>query len=56
MPRIEITAQVFESVEDFPISMEEAKKLRLQLMEERKCYIIDQTSNFEKMEFSLCEH
>jgi hypothetical protein len=53
---IELKDKVFESVDDFPISMDEAKKLRLELMQERKNYVSEQLKNFEEIEFSLCEH
>ncbi len=52
----EIKDKVFEQVEDFPISMETAKELRLKLMEERSIYVTNQVSSFEKHTFSLCEH
>ena len=41
---------------DFPISLEEAKKLRLELMEERKRYGGMQDDQFNSTTFSLCEH
>ena len=41
---------------DFPMSLEEAKKLRLELMEERKSYGGMQDSSFNGSRFSLCEH
>lgn len=52
----EISEKVFESVEDFPIGMDEAKKIRLKLMEERKRYVVSQIDAFEVHTFSLCEH
>ncbi|KAF7982668.1 hypothetical protein HWV62_27131 [Athelia sp. TMB] len=42
--------------EDFPMSIEEAKKLRLELMEERKSYGGMQDRSFNGTRFSLCEH
>jgi hypothetical protein len=53
---IELKDKVFESVDDFPISMDEAKKLRLELIHERKNYVSEQSRNFQKIRFSLCEH
>jgi hypothetical protein len=42
---------------DFPFSMEEAKALRLELMDERKAFVVQNTDSFHKYsEFSLCEH
>lgn len=52
----EIKDKVFQEVEDFPISIETAKELRLKLMEERSSYVTNQVSAFEKNTFSLCEH
>jgi len=48
--------QVFGSVDDFPIGLEEAKEIRLRLMEERKHYTVKQGEAFTAYEFSLCEH
>ena len=47
---------MFEKVDDFPIGMEEAKELRLKLMEERKRFVVQQSEAFEANEYSLCEH
>ena len=52
----ELQEEVIRAVEDFPISMKEAKELRLQLMEERKKFVVNQTEAFMAGEFSLCEH
>jgi hypothetical protein len=52
----EISDKVFESVDDFPIGMREAKEIRLKLMEERKNYVVESNNAFEFNEFSLCEH
>ena len=52
----ELSQKIFEDVEDFPIGMEEAKKVRLRLMEERERYVDQQGEHFEKYRFSLCEH
>ena len=52
----EICNDVFMGVDDFPIGMDEAKEIRLHLMEERKRYVIDSNYAFESNEFALCEH
>lgn len=52
----ELKEKVFQEVEDFPMSMERAKELRLKLMEERKAYVVDQGHKFAYNTFSLCEH
>ena len=52
----EISDKIFESVDDFPIGMDEAKEIRLKLMEERKLYVVDANRAFEGNKFSLCEH
>lgn len=52
----ELMAQVVDGVDDFPISLEEAKEVREQLMEERKAFVeeVDQEMQYET--FSFCEH
>ena len=55
LPR-ELQDQVLSYLEDFPITMEEAKKLRLELMEERSSLAMEQNSAFTDTTFSLCEH
>lgn len=52
----ELKDKVFQSVDDFPIGMEEAKEIRLELMDERGRYAAEQKLAFEQVEFSLCEH
>lgn len=52
----ELQNKIFEDVDDFPISMDEAKKLRLELMEERKRFVIEHNELVENIVFSLCEH
>ena len=48
--------QIVEDVDDFPISVAEAKELRLHLMAERRGYeqLVDQ--EFESATFNFCEH
>lgn len=41
---------------EFPIDMDEAKALRLELMEERKDFVVSHGQAFETVTFSLCEH
>ncbi|KAJ2936892.1 hypothetical protein H1R20_g204, partial [Candolleomyces eurysporus] len=54
---LELRDQVFEGVEDFPITLDEAKEIRLELMEERKNFVLDHIRTVNRMnEFSLCEH
>ena len=52
----EIVDQVVEDVEDFPISLEEAKELRLRLTEERKVYVEEVNEDIQSSIFSFCEH
>jgi hypothetical protein len=53
----ELKEKVFEDVEDFPISMKEAKEMRLKLMDERKVYVTTHTDTaFQGNTFNLCEH
>lgn len=52
----EIREKVIDEVEDFPINLETAKRLREELMEERKSFVLVQDENFRSIEISLCEH
>lgn len=51
----ELTMEVVGRL-DSPMSMEEAKELRLELMDERKAFVDEQTDMFHSNTFSLCEH
>ncbi|KAM6491139.1 Protein of unknown function (DUF4246) domain containing protein [Amanita muscaria] len=53
---LELKDNVYEMVEDFPISMEKAKQVRLGLMDERKEFVVKQNDCFNYTIFSLCEH
>lgn len=53
---LEVHQMIIDKVTDFPISMEEAKKLRLELMAERTAFVDENTREFESERFSLCEH
>jgi hypothetical protein len=52
----ELQEKVFESVDDFPIGLDEAKEIRLKLMDERKEFVVLQNEGFQSTTFSLCEH
>lgn len=52
----EIREKVIGDVEDFPISFETAKRLREELMEERKDFTLYQDQSFHRIQISLCEH
>lgn len=52
----EIMDQVVEDVEDFPISFETAKELKLKLMEERKVYVEEVNAEIQARTFFFCEH
>ena len=52
---VELQDHILDDV-DFPLSLEDAKELRLELMEERKAFVIDHGKAFEGATFSLCEH
>lgn len=52
----EMVNQVVEDVEDFPISLKEAKELRLNLMEERKVYVEEVNEDIQSSTFFFCEH
>ncbi|PPQ76533.1 hypothetical protein CVT24_010932 [Panaeolus cyanescens] len=53
---VELQNHIFDEVEGFPLGMDEAKALRLELMEERKAYVQVQDATFQQNTFSLCEH
>lgn len=52
----EIFDKVVESVDDFPIGMDDAKEIRLSLMAERSHFNISAEKAMNRAEFSLCEH
>jgi Protein of unknown function (DUF4246) len=52
----EMQNEIMDHVEEFPISMDEAKQLRIELMEERKSFVLRQDGHFHLDIFSLCEH
>ncbi|KAH8797931.1 hypothetical protein F5884DRAFT_814113 [Xylogone sp. PMI_703] len=52
----ELKENIVNNVDDFPIGMDEAKEIRLELMEERKAYVAQQGKMFESPQFALCEH
>ncbi|KAI9722671.1 MAG: hypothetical protein M1812_001602 [Candelaria pacifica] len=53
----EIQEQVVNKVDDFPMSMEEAKEMRLELMEGRKAFLDKHDEEFDGgVNFFLCEH
>lgn len=52
----ELRNQVMTEVRDFPISLEEAKKLREELMDERRTFVRDVEYMYREEEFSFCEH
>jgi len=53
---VELQAAIFDAVDGFPITLEEAKGLRRELMKERKRFVVAHGEAFEEREFSLCEH
>jgi hypothetical protein len=55
LPR-EISDEIIGYVDDFPISIEEAKELRLWLMEERSVFVLENNQLLKSETFNLCEH
>ena len=53
---VEMQAEIVRNVDEFPIGIEEAKELRLELMEERKAFVQRHEGQFTSEVFSLCEH
>ncbi|KIJ50413.1 hypothetical protein M422DRAFT_59122 [Sphaerobolus stellatus SS14] len=52
----ELRDHVVTQVKDFPLDLEEAKELRLELMKERSGYVDLQTQKFGSHQSTLCEH
>lgn len=52
----ELADAVVDSVGDFPIELEEAKKIREELMEERRLFVEDVEKRVQDETFSFCEH
>ncbi|TFK66081.1 hypothetical protein BDN72DRAFT_772520 [Pluteus cervinus] len=53
---VEVQDQILHGVEEWPLTMEEAKELRLTLMDERSIFTTSQDAVFSSSEFALCEH
>ncbi|KAL5344631.1 hypothetical protein ACLOAV_010323 [Pseudogymnoascus australis] len=53
---VELQDMVTKTMDATPITMDEAKQYRLELMEERKAGTVEQNEKFEFGDFSLCEH
>ncbi|EIM84073.1 uncharacterized protein STEHIDRAFT_140990 [Stereum hirsutum FP-91666 SS1] len=53
---IEVGMQIGNLVDDWPIGMEEAKKMREELMDERRAFVDNNNFWFSSTTFSLCEH
>ncbi len=53
---MELQDHIINDVEDFPISMKEAKELRLKLMDERSSFQTTQNNVFHSEMFNLCEY
>ena len=53
----ELEEKVVEGVDGgVPMSLEEAKEIRLRLMEERKAFVEEVDTDFQNYTFSFCEH
>ena len=52
----ELMEQVVNDVTDFPISLEEAKEVREELIEERRAFVEDSDKVIQAGQFSFCEH
>lgn len=53
---VELREWVTDSAGDFPIDLEEAKKVRLELMDERRLFVADHEKRLHEEAFSFCEH
>ena len=52
----ELVDQILANVDDFPISTEEAKELRLELMKERKVFMDEVELHYECSTFYFCKY
>ncbi|CAK3792888.1 Hypothetical predicted protein [Lecanosticta acicola] len=52
----ELAERVVDSIGDFPIDLDEAKKIRLELMEERKIFVDNVEARLQDETFNFCEH
>ncbi|KAF8465067.1 hypothetical protein BDZ91DRAFT_681804 [Kalaharituber pfeilii] len=52
----EVQGYIMRHVDGFPMSEEEAERVREELMEERKQVVVEQDREFNWSMFSLCEH
>jgi hypothetical protein len=50
---MELMQFVVNDVDDFPISLEEAKKVREELMEEERAFVEDVNAEYESEEFNF---
>ncbi|CAI6295245.1 unnamed protein product [Periconia digitata] len=53
---LELREWVTDSVGDFPIGLDEAKRLRLDLMDERRVFVKDHETKLAEEIFHFCEH
>ncbi|KAJ8081608.1 hypothetical protein PM082_007454 [Marasmius tenuissimus] len=53
---VEVFDRVVEMTDDWPISLEEAKKVREDLMAQRRHFVGKVNEDFEQQAFSFCEH
>lgn len=52
----ELRDKVIDHVDEFPITLREAKEFRLDLMAERKGFVKQHGDTFLGSKFNLCEH
>lgn len=53
---LELRDWIADSAGDFPIGLDEAKELRLELMDERRAFMDDHEERLGQETFSFCEH
>ncbi|KAF2442510.1 hypothetical protein P171DRAFT_364692 [Karstenula rhodostoma CBS 690.94] len=53
---VELQEWVTDSAGDFPLTLEEAKKIRVELMNERRLFVADHETRIQQESFSFCEH
>lgn len=52
----ELVDNILDQAGDFPISLEEAKEMRLELMRERTAFVDYVNKEYEQETFNFCEH
>lgn len=52
----EVAEGIVDAPDSLPISLEEAKRIREELMDERRLFVADVETRYQQEQFSFCEH